>query len=235
MKPYFDVAIVVPLDEEFETAQKHFNFVADQSTSQRIRFEVSVPNSEAKILLVKQNTMGRTDCTSATMDIVEEFDVGLLVCLGIAGGLSNDLAIGDVCRTGEVVDILDNAKVTDLPGSGSERRTAKARGRSGSSPKKGGHETAFSATHYETPIEVSVALELDKLIPERRAAFEEWAADRAGTQRDLPMCRQSLSIFGRRPTEGLDPSLISLLVCALFAKPNHLIPSSSFRASPNNA
>jgi len=34
MKKRFDVAVVVPLDEEFETALSYFQYVADLSTSQ---------------------------------------------------------------------------------------------------------------------------------------------------------------------------------------------------------
>src|SRR4051794_30917269 len=103
MKKRFDVAVIVPLDEEFENALSHFTFVADLSTPQRVRFEVTVPNVDLSILLVKQNVMGRTECSNATMDVVDEFQVGALVCLGIAGGLSSDVSIGDICRTGELV------------------------------------------------------------------------------------------------------------------------------------
>ena len=89
MRRRFDVAVVVPLDEEFETALSYFQFVADLSTNQRIRFEVAVPDADLTVLLTKQNVMGRTECANATLDIVDEFEVGMLVCLGIAGGLPN--------------------------------------------------------------------------------------------------------------------------------------------------
>jgi nucleoside phosphorylase len=166
MKRRFDVAVVVPLDEEFETALKHFQYVANLSTAQRIRFEVAVPGVDLTVLLVKQNVMGRMECASATMDILDEFDVGMLVCLGIAGGLSSDLTIGDICRTGEVFDLLDNAKVTDAPAG----RKSPKRNRDAS-----GQQIAFSPTHYATPVPVSVALDLDRLLPERRATYDQWA------------------------------------------------------------
>jgi hypothetical protein len=54
MRRRFDVAVVVPLDEEFETALSYFQFVADLSTNQRIRFEVAVPDADT-VLLTKQN------------------------------------------------------------------------------------------------------------------------------------------------------------------------------------
>lgn len=168
MKKRFDVAVVVPLDEEFETALSHFRFVADLSTPQRVRFEMAVPEVELSILLVKQNVMGRTECSIATMDIVDEFDVGMLVCLGIAGGLSSDVSIGDICRTGEIVDLLDNAKVTNA----TTKKGAKGQ-RSAT-----GQQIAFSPTHYATPVELSVALDLDRLLPERRESYDVWIKSR---------------------------------------------------------
>src|SRR5262245_15895381 len=183
MKKRFDVAVVVPLDEEFETALSYFDFVSDLSTTQRVRFEVAVPSVDLSVLLVKQNTMGRTECSHATMDILDEFDVGMLICLGIAGGLSSDVSIGDVCRTGEIVDLLDNAKITDAP-----PKPKPSKGKTGKiSRDTSGQQIAFSPTHYATPVELSVAVDLDKLLPERRGSYNEWIETRGNFARtELP-------------------------------------------------
>jgi nucleoside phosphorylase len=179
MKTHFDVAVVVPLEEEFEVVLAQFQYVNNLSTPRRVRFEVSVSGSNARILLVKQNTMGRTESAHATMDVLDEFDVGLLVCLGIAGGLSGDVNIGDVCRTGEIVDLLDNAKITDV----AIPAKPKAVQRRSSKPVPG-QQVSFSPTHYETPVEVSVALDLDKLLPDRKSGYEQWAARRGEVARE---------------------------------------------------
>jgi len=180
MKTHFDVAVVVPLEEEFDVVLAQFQYVNNLSTPRRVRFEVSVAGSSARILLVKQNAMGRTESAHATMDVLDEFDVGLLVCLGIAGGLSNDVNIGDVCRTGEIVDLLDNAKITDVTAAAAKAKAAQRRG----TKPVSGHEVSFSPTHYETSVEVSVALDLDRLLPERKSGYEQWAAKREAVAKE---------------------------------------------------
>ncbi|MGE0285232.1 MAG: hypothetical protein AB7I42_01250 [Bradyrhizobium sp.] len=171
MKRYFDVAVILPLEEEFETALSHFKYIGNLSTEKRIRIEVSADQSDLSVLLVKQNLMGRAESINAALDILEEFEVGMLVCVGIAGGLSSDVSIGDVCRTGEIVDLLDNAKITDAA------TKRQARGSRTANTPKTNQVISFSPTHYETPIEVTVALDLDKFLPERRKAYEKWAQD----------------------------------------------------------
>ena len=99
MKQFFDAVIVVPLEEELEVVLSHFIIVEDVSTDVQIRFSASVPDSDLSVLLVQQNSMGRTENYNAALRSVLDFDVGILICLGIAGGLSSDLNIGDVCAT----------------------------------------------------------------------------------------------------------------------------------------
>jgi hypothetical protein len=60
MKTHFDVAVVVPLEEEFDVVLAQFQYVNNLSTPRRVRFEVAVAGSSARILLVKQNAMGRS-------------------------------------------------------------------------------------------------------------------------------------------------------------------------------
>lgn len=133
-KRYFDAVVIVPLEEEFDAAltPAAFTFVEDLSTERQIRFSVSAPNSDLSILLVKQNAMGKTETQNAVWMCLNHYDAGVLICLGIAGGLSNDVKIGDVCFTGSVIDLLDNTKTSADPESKSD--------------------VAFSPTHYESPL-----------------------------------------------------------------------------------
>ena len=166
-KRYFDVIVIVPLEEEYEVALSHFNSPENLSSTQQIRFAVSAPNSELTVLLVKQNGMGKTHCQNAATWALAEFAAGGLVCVGIAGGLTSDLHIGDICYTGSVADLLDNAKIAT--GSASNL------------------EISFSPTHYETPIGLIIALNLDRLKPETKTAFEAWRSEReAFAKKQIP-------------------------------------------------
>jgi nucleoside phosphorylase len=148
-KRYFDAVVTVPLEEEFETALSHFQFVENLSTKTQIRFAVTVPNSDLTILLIKQNGMGKTENQNAAHMALADFDAGSLICLGIAGGLSNDVNIGDVCYTGSIYDLHDNAKATDT-------------------------DLAFSPKTYETPLELAIAINLDRVNPETKPGHEAW-------------------------------------------------------------
>ncbi|MFC0239827.1 5'-methylthioadenosine/S-adenosylhomocysteine nucleosidase family protein [Rhodopseudomonas telluris] len=210
MKRYFDLAAIIPLDEEFETALSHFRYVANLSTGSRIRFQMASDGSPLDILFVKQNAMGRTENVNAALDILDEFDVGLLVCLGIAGGLSSDLNIGDVCRTGAIADLLDNSKVSDV--------AVKARKPASRSNKadKSQQEISFSPTHYETPTEISVALDLDKLVPERKEVFDRWVNDRMLSGESI-MPQEFTGKDGRKEKLGAPSVKSGLIACAAVA------------------
>ena len=115
LKRYFDVIVIVPLEEEFEIVLEAFQEIEDLSTSHHIRFVGALPGQATRILLVKQSAMGKTACQEVANECLDEFDCGVLVCIGIAGALSRDLSIGDICYTGAVCDVLDNAKIEDSP------------------------------------------------------------------------------------------------------------------------
>jgi nucleoside phosphorylase len=159
-KRYFDVIIIAPLEEEFDAAlsSDSFTFLENLSTERQIRFAVSAPGSDLTILLVKQNAPGKTETQNAVWMCLSDFQPGGLICLGIAGGLSIDVKIGDVCFTGSIIDLLDNAKAKD-------DQDSKA-------------QVTFSPTYYESPLETSVAISLDRILPDSKPGYEDWRAKR---------------------------------------------------------
>lgn len=154
VKAYFDVLIVAPLDEEFEAIQKTFPIVEDFSTESSLRFRVEVTHPDTRVLLVKQSMMGKTAAQAAVNSALDDFEVGLVVCLGIAGALSKDLNIGDVCFSKSIVDVSDNAKVFKAA--------------------SGADDIAFSPTHYETPVELVTAIDRNMHAPSYKAQVEKW-------------------------------------------------------------
>jgi nucleoside phosphorylase len=158
LKPYFDAIVIVPLEDEFDAVLAAFQFVGDLSSEQQLMFSVSLPDRPLSFLLVKQSRMGRTATHEAALRCLDVFNAGLLVCLGIAGGLSSDIAIGDVCYTGSIIDVLDNAKMTDTIVST--------------------QDLALSPTSYSSPTEIGVLFSLDRLNPTTKATHEAWAAER---------------------------------------------------------
>jgi nucleoside phosphorylase len=114
-KRYFDAIVVVPLEEEFEVVLDAFLVVEDLSTATNVRFAATPPDRTITVLLVKQFKMGRTECQEALSLSINEFDCGIAVFIGIAGALSSDLCIGDVCYSTSIMDVLDNTKIAVKP------------------------------------------------------------------------------------------------------------------------
>lgn len=165
MKTYVDAIVIIPLEEEFEQALKFFDFQSDVSSDSQIRFLAKPAGGEALVLLVKQDAMGRTSAQEAISEAANDFDTGLIVCLGIAGGLSSDVNIGDVCYSGSIIDVLDNAKAYIDPDKV--------------------EDLAFSPTNYVTPRNISIAINLDRIGPDTKDRYDAWRNDRERVARDL--------------------------------------------------
>ena len=73
-----------------------------------MRAEIDIGIPELTSLLIQSEGMGRSHAANAVSAAFEEFDAGLVVCIGIAGALSKDLKLGDVCYTGTVIDVMNN-------------------------------------------------------------------------------------------------------------------------------
>ena len=140
-KRMFDAIIIMPLEEEFEVVLEQFKIADNLTDDKHIRFAVSVDDCKETYLIVKQANMGRAGCIEATQSSLIEFDASILMCVGIAGGISSDVKIGDICYTGTLTDVLDNIKITDLP--------------------KGRQKFALSPTSYTSPRELTIPITLE--------------------------------------------------------------------------
>jgi hypothetical protein len=165
MKRFFDAIVVVPLEEEFDTVLEYFKILDDLSVDTQIMISATLHNSNISILLAKQFDMGKTNTIATALICLDHFNTNLMVCLGIAGGISSDVSIGDVCCTGLVLDLLDNNKITD--------------------GKPTQADIALSPTTYHTPREVSVAISLHRLFEPGKSIHAAWAAEREGLAREL--------------------------------------------------
>lgn len=162
-KEFFDIAVVVPLEDEVIPFMGVFPSIEDRSTSTTFCHVVDTGSPGISMVVVQQHAMGRTAATSAAGYLLHNFDVGLLVCLGIAGSMSDDMGLADVCYTGEVLDVLDNTKVVDAEAKDGETAS----------------DTEFSPTHYETPLEFTSALNFMRTQPSLRPQYLAWQAERA--------------------------------------------------------
>lgn len=162
-REYVDVAVVVPLEDELIPFMDVFASVEDRSTATTFCHVVDSGSPDVSMIVMQQQEMGRTAAFMAAGSILSTYDVGLIVCLGIAGSMSDDMGLADVCYTGNVIDVLDNAKVVDVEAED---------GRAGTS------DTEFSPTHYETPINFTNAISFIRTQPALRPEYLAWQAAR---------------------------------------------------------
>lgn len=84
--------------------------------------------------------------------------MGLFICIGIGAGISTDVAIGDVCYTGTLIDVSDNSKITERPGEAPQ--------------------LSLAPTTYETPRALVTPIGLDRVSPATKPAHQAWVAER---------------------------------------------------------
>lgn len=83
------------------------------SDSEHVFVEHEVDADGFRVVSVLSRGMGNDDAFDATAAGIKKFNPNMVVCIGIAGSLTDDLKIGDVCISNEIVDISQNMKVTE--------------------------------------------------------------------------------------------------------------------------
>ena len=111
MPELIDMIVHIPLDEEWNVFTQVFK--PTQNVTQGVHLAYFVEAGPLRVVAVKQERMGRSAAATACRHILDRFQPKIYVTLGIAGGLSSDLALGDVAYSGTVIDVYDNSKVTD--------------------------------------------------------------------------------------------------------------------------
>jgi nucleoside phosphorylase len=192
-KEWFDIVIIIPLEEELLALLEVFPPTVSRATERAFRYEIEVGNSNLRVLVVQQEGMGRSHAARAVSETLTEFDAGLVICLGIAGSLTSDLTLGDVCYSNSVTDVLDNARVDDNAA--------------------GQLDLAFSLTHFTTPREIVAAFNFVRLLPELRTAYTEWQARQTKLLSDMDLSGL-VTVQGKKHPHSAD----GLIVCGAVSK-----------------
>lgn len=153
-KTYVDIAFIVPLREEFDRLTDNFPITTEHVETPLYWVDLDVHNGKYSGVAILQDSMGKAAATRATDAILQRYEVGILVVVGIAGGLSGDVAIGDVCFTGPLFDILENSKISEN--------------------SKGGMKIEFNSIPYKTDPRATFAMKYISLGTDTRDKFEEW-------------------------------------------------------------
>ena len=110
-KPYFDIAFIVPLREEYEVLTEIFPVISDRVDGTQFHARLDTGTSNVTAVAYLQDDMGKAAASRSAGALLQAYDVGITVVIGIAGGLSSDVGIGHICLSGSVVDVLENSRL----------------------------------------------------------------------------------------------------------------------------
>lgn len=158
-KPYVDIGFIVPLQEELARLEQNFPRAKDHLyDSTQFCIEIKLGGPEFTAVAFLQDEMGKAAAGRAATSMLNHYDVGLIIVVGIAGGLNSDASIGDICFTGTIIDVLENAKIVDH--------------------KSSSTKTEFSPKFFSTSQRLEFALKYVQLGSDIKEKFEDWQLER---------------------------------------------------------
>lgn len=187
-KRYVDLAIIVPLEEEAEVLFQVFKATSSEAHENIMFTTVQIPGSDLSAIVAQCSNAGCNDARIACEVAFRHFNVGMVACVGIAGRITSDLLLGDVCYTGVVLDVSERQKIVDVPGTK-------------------GVGFLFSPETYSTTFNLQASVTFSRTDQTlKRVHFETWQAEcgerlervlgtldpdsKAKTQfRDFPVCQ----------------------------------------------
>lgn len=100
--------------------------------------------------------MGKGSASESIQDALSLYNFGLIVCIGIAGSLTSDLRLGDVCYSERILDVTENAKVDDIDSN---------------------MNIHLSPVYFDTPAELVAAINFSRVFPELQPAYVQWQTE----------------------------------------------------------
>lgn len=152
-KPYADIGFIIPLAEEFDGLERVFPRLEQYVDGVQFHTKIDLGRNDLSAVAFLQDDMGKSASARAADRMFASYDIGIVIVLGIAGGLSSDASIGDICFSGTIIDVLENAKI------GEDKKSQKAK---------------YTPKFLSTDPRLSFALKYVKLGSDTRSAFEHW-------------------------------------------------------------
>ena len=137
--------------------------------------------------------------SQAASNLFQRYRIGLVVCTGIAGGLSDDVHLGDVCYSGKVIDIYENNKAVNIEDNDDVL------------------EIQLSPVHYETGGNITRSLNYVRTQPDVKQLYSRWREQQRKSVEDTgigPVPSRSK----KTETIGAPNSFQGALICGMVSK-----------------
>jgi hypothetical protein len=76
---YFDIVVIIPLEEELSEFIELFPSLEDRSTATELRHIVDSGDPEVRISVAQQEEMGRNSANRSVSNLLDTYDAGLIV------------------------------------------------------------------------------------------------------------------------------------------------------------
>ena len=153
-----NVVALVALAEELEEFRKVFPHVRDVSQSNQICLEHESGCDGIRLISVLSEEMGSQSAARSAKVAVDNFCPDLIVVVGIAGGVSSDVNISDVVVSNEILDVIQNTKISE---------------------KDGASDISFSPDFYNVNAELVASFAFLKSHPDLRKLYDDWRVQAA--------------------------------------------------------
>lgn len=181
----------MPLREEFDYLQEIVEVVRSWEADGEWFHELRFPVSQARVVAVILGEMGLPNSALRAERLIARFRIGRMFVLGIAGGVSDDVLLGDVVVARQVSHYLHGAKAV--------AREAEA---------GVGHEShdyipaGWDLNLNSDLIELAMNVEF---IAETREHFREWQAENSQRRDEIAVAVQNLQLSREVPIHLIGP------------------------------
>lgn len=175
-----NIVTIIALPEEHDLFLERFPSKGDVSTRELVRLSHELGVRDYTLTSVLCEGMGSDCAASAAYSACESLHPDLIVCLGIAGSLSDDCRLGEVCVSNEIVDVLHNSKVKDTHSSGKASRAE------------------LSPRNYPVDVALQASCRFVRSHPNLRGHFSRWSKESTERRNEL------IKAVGQADIPGLD-------------------------------
>lgn len=108
------ILVFIALPEEHDRFLEFFPSKQATNDGKHLFVEHEYNESSVRLISVLASGMGIENAQDATTAGIARFNADMVVCIGIAGGLTSDLKLGDISVSGEIIDISQNMKISEV-------------------------------------------------------------------------------------------------------------------------
>lgn len=196
-----NVLIFVALAEEYDELLAALPPIADHSNELHVISEHHCDVSGYRVFSVLSVEMGDASASNAVEAAINLLSPNLIVCVGIAGSLTNDLKIGDVAVSNEIIDISQNIKISERVIKGKKRTR---RGLPAKTSERREQHIELSPKPFSVPAELTATFRFIRSHPTLKINHAAWIEE---AQERRECLEEEIRLAGLVDELQVDPSV----------------------------